>query len=184
MTRFLAALLVTLALAPPGAAWADQNDPRLDDLFAKLLAAHGPQEARDTELAIWQIWGEAKDLAIQHTLDLGIAAMAEGRYDAALGAFNAVIERAPDFAEAWNKRATLYYLMGKYDESTKDIERTLALEPRHFGALSGLGLVELARHNEEAALAAFEKALAVNPNMPGPRKHYEELSEKLRGLRT
>lgn len=184
MTRLLAALVVLLALAFGAAARADQDDPRLEALFARLLATHDRQEAREVELTIWRIWTEAGDPAVQQMVDMGLAAMAHGAYEEALADFDEVVEAAPHFAEGWNKRATVYYLMGRYDESMADIERTLALEPRHFGALSGLGLVGLALHDEAAALEAFEKALAVNPHMPGARKHYEELFEKLRGLRT
>ena len=182
MLRLFAALVIFLSLG--GQTMADQNDPRLDELFARLLGTVNPEEAREIEFVIWNIWMEADDPLTQRLLDSGTEAMSRRDYDKALVDFNTIVERAPDFAEGWNKSATLYYLMGRYKESITDIERTLALEPRHFGALSGLGLVQLALENEPGALEAFERALAVNPHMPGPRRHYRELSEKLRGFQT
>lgn len=161
---------------------AAQDDPRLEGLFESLLQPLEAEEARLVEVMIWRIWGEIDDPKIERLLDYGTQAMALGAYDRALMNFNAVVELAPEMSEAWNKRATLHYLMGNYPESIVDIERTLALEPRHFGALSGLGLVHLALDNDEQALEAFEAGLKVNPHMPGPKAHAQRLSEKLRGL--
>ena len=86
----------------------------------------------------------------------------------------------PDFAESWNKRATLYYLYGQYAESASDIEKTLALEPRHFGALSGLGLVYLAQDQYVKAIAAFEAVLLITPHNDGVRNNIEMINSQLR----
>jgi len=102
---------------------------------------------------------------------------------AALGAFDEIIRLAPGFAEGWNKRATIHYLLGNYDASAADIESTLALEPRHFGALSGLGLVRIAQGDEAKALEAFEAALAVHPHLPGADSHIKELRQRVKGKR-
>ena len=108
--------------------------------------------------------------------------MQQGDYIHAEGLFSDVIEKDPTFAEAWNKRATLYYIQGRLDESRADIAQTLRLEPRHFGALSGLGLIEVSLGNYETALRAYEQAALVNPHMPQANEMIKSLSEKLRGL--
>jgi len=96
-----------------------------------------------------------------------------------LARFSRLIERDPTFAEAWNRRATLYYLMGNFDASVRDIQETLAREPRHFGALSGLGLINSALERWDSAVKAYEEALRVNPFLPGAKKNVEDLRKKL-----
>jgi tetratricopeptide (TPR) repeat protein len=176
------AMLAGLLLAQPAAA--DQKDPRLDKLFQQLKTATSTEESYPIEIQIWQIWTEANDTNIDALMDIGIASMNDpgqsaAEYKKALQAFDKVVSLAPGFAEGWNKRATLLYLLGRYEDSIKDIEKTLALEPRHFGALSGLGLCEAQLHREKEAFDAFEKALAINPNMPGVRLNAEEMKKAL-----
>jgi tetratricopeptide (TPR) repeat protein len=101
--------------------------------------------------------------------------------EAALEHFTRVIEALPDFAEGWNKRATVNYLLGRFDASVIDIQKTLTLEPRHFGALSGMALINLSLDREREALKAFEAAMRVHPNLPGAETHIRELREKIRG---
>ena len=158
------ALLVAVVFAP--VAQARQNDSRLDGLFARLHGAVNPGEANGIEAMIWGIWTNAGDDDLDRLMAAGIDAMSAGRFGQALDSFNAIIEGDPGFAEGWNKRATLYYLMGNFDESIADVERTLALEPRHFGALSGMGLIYTKLEDAKAALAWFEQAIEVNPHMP------------------
>lgn len=119
------------------------------------------------EQALWAIWSRSGDEEVDSMLYDGTQMLAFGQLDAALQVFNRVIEHAPDFAEGWNKRATVYYEMGLYEASLRDIDETLKRNPQHFGALSGAGLclVELGRLSE--ALVYFERALAINPNMKG-----------------
>ncbi len=166
-------LLLCLAglLASPAAA--DQNDLRLDGLFAKLDAAPDPGAARDIELRIWDIWTRHDDEALNTMMETGQVAMARRDYPAALETFEQMVVLAPDFAEAWNKRATIHWLLGNYQSSLADIDRTLALEPRHFGALSGQGLVYSELEEWDLALRAFEAALRVYPQMTGPRVNAE-----------
>ena len=135
------------------------------------------------EQAIWRIWHESGSAEIDALMVRGLQAMGARDLRAGLAAFDEMVRRAPEFAEAWNKRATVNYLMGRLPESIVDIDRTLALEPRHFGALSGLGLVHLAEGEEEKALADFDRALAVHPNLAGADTHIRALREKLRGRR-
>jgi tetratricopeptide (TPR) repeat protein len=111
----------------------------------------------------------------------GQQALSIGDFEDALEAFTEVTLRAPDFAEGWNRRATLYYLMGRYQESIADVYETLKLEPRHFGALSGMGLIYTALADEETALIWFEKALEVNPHMAGVRYRVELIKRRLAG---
>ena len=109
----------------------------------------------------------------------GTRAMSQGRFSHSLDYFNEIIARAPTFAEGWNKRATVYYFMGEFKKSVADIEETLRLEPRHFGAIAGWGLIHLARRQYNEALTSFKKALAVNPHLPGPKIQVERLEELL-----
>ena len=160
---------------------ANQNDPRLGPLFDRLKAAPNAEAAAPEELAIWRIWHESGSAGIDALMARGLGAMNARDLPAALATFDEMVRLAPEFAEAWNKRATVNYLMGRLPESIADIDRTLALEPRHFGALSGLGLVYLALEEEEKALAAFDRALAVHPNLSGADTHIRALREKLRG---
>jgi tetratricopeptide (TPR) repeat protein len=167
------------ALAMP--ARADQSDPRLPALFDQLKAAGTAETAQPIEQQIWTIWSQSESDDVNLLMGLGVNAMARADYRTALELFNKMIEAAPNFSEGWNKRATVYYLMGEYERSRADVAKTLELEPRHFGALSGLGLIYLAEGENEKALDAFRRALAVNPTMPGPQHWVEELKSKVEG---
>lgn len=172
----LPAILLVLAVAWQAApVAADQNDPRLDALFGELRAAPDPQAARATEQQIWSIWLKHKDAAINNLMSVGLAQMSRRDYKGALSSFGQIVEADPDFAEGWNKLATVNWLLADYEKSLEDIDRTLSLEPRHFGALSGRGLVYIELEEWEGALDAFEAALAVNPQMRGPRANAEAL---------
>jgi len=177
------ALLMAVA-AGPGAASADQTDPRLPGLFARLKAAVDPVDARTVETTIWALWMiTGTEDAIQ-PFRKGMEALSEGRVRDSLDWFDQAVAAAPDFAEGWNKRATAHYLLGNLEESAADVARTLALEPRHFGALAGLGLIRRDQGQEAAALAAFERGLAVNPHMARIRAAAEALRIKVKGRDT
>ncbi len=169
----------TLNFAQP--VTAGQNDPRLDTLFVALRAAASEREAAPIEARIWAIWTESGIDDIDRLMALGIAAMGIRDFRTAESVLTTIVEKAPDFAEGWNKRATLYYLMGQMEKSAADVAKTLSLEPRHFGALSGLGLIRLAEENEKAALEAFERGLAIHPNMAGATTYIRKLKLKLLG---
>ena len=158
-----------------------QNDCRLPPLFYALKNAASAEEAEPVETRIWSLWTQSGDQHIDRLMVTGLAEMAAQRFEQALAAFNSIIRQKPDFAEAWNKRATLFYLLGDYQRSTEDVERVLALEPRHFGALSGLGLIALAVGEERRALEAFEAALLIHPHMAGADTHIRTLREKIKG---
>ncbi len=100
--------------------------------------------------------------------------------DDALATFTSIVRRKPDFAEGWNKRATLYFLLGRYTESLKDCDQVLKRNPKHFGALAGAGQIQLQLGHPELALALFRRAVAVNPDMEGPAQMIPVLEEMLR----
>lgn len=156
--------------AAAGAA-ADQKDMRLPSLFEALKAAPTTEGAAAVEEKIWTIWLEADDPAIDALMADGSKAMSAQQYGTALEKFNAIIAARPDFAEGWNKRATLYYLMGDYTHSLADIDHTLLLEPRHIGALAGLGLVNLQLGREAAAKDAFERVLDIDPQSASAKQN-------------
>ena len=158
---------------------ADQTDPRLTALFEGLASARSSREAAPIERRIWQLWIEADDDALNRTMAAGMHAMDIGDGAAALEAFNAAVAAKPDFAEAWNKRATLYYLLRRHPESIADIERTLELEPRHFGALSGLALIREAQKEPFEALEALERASQIHPQLPNLREWIDRLTAEL-----
>lgn len=168
MIRRLLFILLFVAFAVP-AARADQKDSRLPGLFDQLKNAASNDAATDIESQIWTIWFQSGDPEIDKLLDAGSQAMNARDYPAALDAFTRIITKRPDFAEGWNRRATLYYVMGEYQKSLADIAKTLALEPRHFGALSGLGLVDLHLDRVEDAAKAYERVLAINPQSKDTR---------------
>lgn len=181
MTRFLALVLALAVLVVPGGARADQTSPVLDGLFEDLKTTSSAADAAAVEAVIWTIWLHRGTAEIDRAMALGIAAMNEGAYRRSLVYFDQMVMAAPDFAEAWNKRATVHYMMGDFDASVVDIQRTLALEPRHFGALSGMGLIYDAIGNRPAAVKVLEKALEIHPNMPGMKARIEELRAKAKG---
>ena len=171
--RTLRTLLVFFGLACP--AFADQTDARLEGLFAGLKQASHPAQAAMIERQIWTIWLETSDEAVATLLTSGNESMAQGNFAAALEAFDKVVVLAPGFAEGWNKRATVHYLMNNLQASLEDIVKTLELEPRHFGALSGRGLVYIKLDDLQNALTSFEEALEVHPQMTGPRANAEAI---------
>ncbi|MBM3518968.1 MAG: tetratricopeptide repeat protein [Alphaproteobacteria bacterium] len=153
--------------------------PQLDACFERLSAARSEEEAQSVEADIWRLWSDSGNAATDRLLATGSRALSRGRFAPAIALFNALVERAPDFAEAWNKRATLYYLIGEYEFAATDIQRTIEREPRHFGALSGLGMIYLQWSDKARALKAFEEALSVHPYLSGARNAVESLSKAL-----
>ncbi|MBX7146188.1 MAG: tetratricopeptide repeat protein [Alphaproteobacteria bacterium] len=173
-------LLFFIALFSASYAVADQRDPRLSDLFDNLQKTKNVFEAETTERLIWDIWLQAPDLKSDQLMKTGIEAMAVRNYAVALKNFDELINLYPDFAEGWYKRANLYYLMEDYDQAIQNLNQTLMLEPRHFGALSLLGLIKVKQNLESDALGNYEKVLAIHPNMNGMKDRVEELRNLIR----
>lgn len=161
--------------------WAGSStSASLDRLFGALQATSDPDEANRLTGLIWLIWNHAEDPETDRLMTDGRIAMERLDFETALARFTAVIEREPDFAEGWNKRATLYYVMGRFRDSIRDIDRVLALEPRHFGALAGLGMNLEALGDDRRALDAWRRALKVNPYLQDARIRVKALETSLR----
>lgn len=144
------------------AAWADSS--RLDDLFAQLEGATD-EEAVNISEDIWMEWSKSGSAAVDLLLRRGEEALTMGDLPAAIDHATAAIDNAPDFAEAYNLRATAFFQMGEYGLSLGDIGRVLALNPRHFGAMAGLGAIFEELNQPGKALEAYDEALKVNPHM-------------------
>ncbi|MEK9671745.1 MAG: tetratricopeptide repeat protein [Rhodospirillaceae bacterium] len=174
-------LIAVVAAFAAGPARADQNDPNLDQLFDRLYQTKNTAEAQAIEGQIWQIWVLSGQELVNSAMARGVIAMNRGAFDASLKYFNDVVRLSPQHAEGWNKRATVHFMMGNYPESVVDIQRTLKLEPRHFGALSGLGIIYSEMGKKKAAIRAWEKALAINPLMDTIKGQLEELKTAVDG---
>jgi tetratricopeptide (TPR) repeat protein len=174
------AVAFAVAIWAISAARADQKDPRLDALFADLQKVTGTLQAQTIVEQIWVIWTTSDKPEVNQLMGEGIDAMAAQDYKTALADFTKMITIAPNFAEGWNKRATVLWLLKDYEGSIADVQKTLALEPRHFGALWGLGTMDAALEHDEDAIAAFEKALAVNPHMQGVSEQIEALKKRIK----
>ena len=139
------------------------NTVTLDTLFVELEKAPSLAEAQRVERIIWAKWHWHKIPRLSQKLRLGTTYLQEKNFKKALYIFNNIIKEAPAFSEAYNKRATAYFLMKKYEKSLMDIKATLTLEPRHFGALSGMGLIFMNRGDFQRALVAFTAVLKIYP---------------------
>ena len=174
-----AALLMLAALLRSAAA--DQHDPRLNDLFDRLKLASSAAAAVPIEAEVWRVWSEVADPDATVLYGRALSAMSDGDAATAAAALDLLLELAPGFAEGWNKRATLRYLMNDDPGSIADIRRTLALEPRHFGALSGLALIYERQGRPDEAVRSLEAALAIHPFLPGGAARLRALRETAAG---
>lgn len=169
----LLACLLALASQPARAA-----EP-VDLLFEKLYETENTGEARQLERKIWEAWAQSGSDTLDSLMQSGVLLMNQKEFGRAEGVFTAMIELKPDFAEAYNKRATVRFMAGDYAGSVADVERTLKLEPRHFGALSGLGLIMERLDNLPEAIRAYRQALAANPHLANVPDKLRELRRKL-----
>jgi tetratricopeptide (TPR) repeat protein len=135
------------------------------------------------EQGLWLLWSRSGDPEVDRLMALGSQAMQAGRHSEAIGVFSRIIETKPEFAEGWNRRATVYYLAGQYDKSIADCHEVLKRNPRHFGALSGMGQIHVQLEDYENALRWYRRALEVNPNMLGVEMNIRLLEEKLKDQR-
>ena len=145
-------------------AHADQKDIRLNQLFDELFLSSSNIKTNIILADIWNIWYIAKDEETQMIFDKGNQFMDNGDFDSAIKLFSETIELSPDFAEAWNKRATVYFLQGELEKSIADIDKTLELEPQHFGALDGLAEIYLIKNNLLGAAEIYKRILEIIPS--------------------
>lgn len=168
-------VVVSLMYASLTTALADQTHPELDTLFSALKKAETNTQAKQIESEIWEAWFEAPDETADLLMSQIAAAMSAGQHRFALQLSNQLVDVSPQFAEAWNRRATIQYMLGNHSSSVADIKETLILEPRHFGALSGLGLIFMASGNYEAALDAFDAVLEISPASDNAKGSVEQV---------
>jgi tetratricopeptide (TPR) repeat protein len=157
-----------------------QDLAKLDGLFERLKTAEEGEAGR-IETEIWIEWSKSGSPALDLLLQRGRDAMDLGDYPAAIEHFSAIIDQDPDFAEAWNARATAFYMSGEFGPSVSDIAQVLSRNPRHFGALSGLALILEETNKPERALEVYRAAMAIHPHMQGAAEAIERLEKQADG---
>jgi tetratricopeptide (TPR) repeat protein len=173
------------ATAPEATTEADRHRAAiLDDLFAKLKAARSQDEADAVIARIWEAWARSGRDDVDVLISRAVANMAGRHFGLARLLLDEIIELAPNFAEAWNKRATLFYNMGQYQAALDDIATALRLESRHFGALAGRAAIYADTNRWKEALESYRAALAINPFLTSRAKVLPELERRAgeRGL--
>ena len=173
-------LYVFLVLMFCGNVLAESKDKniRLNQLFEQLKKSNNTSLAFEIEMKIWNIWStHPTHDNLTQSLAKGSSLMSEGELEAAYKIFSTIIESTPDWAEGWNKRATVLYLMGRYQESLKDIDEVLKRESRHFGALSGQGLVHTKLKNYEKAIKSYETVQKIYPSISSAKVMIPQLKK-------
>lgn len=179
------ALVATLVALSPASAAEDaapiDEASRLDRLFADLKRERNEKAAERIASQIWAEWRKSGSASVDLMLQWSNEAAENKKFDVALDFLDQVITLQPDFAEGWNRRATIHFMMDNYAKSMADIEHTLRLEPRHFGALTGLAAILKETGRKELALDAYERTLAIYPMMRDAQSEVATLSEELAG---
>lgn len=169
----------------PGKAQEMKREPtkaeRLDKLFAELKRESDPDKARKTADQIRAEWLDSGSATVNLLLQWSDKAVADKHYATALDLLDQITVLKPDFAEGWNRRATLHYIMDDYSKSMADIDRVLALEPRHFGALAGMAGIFLSISNDQMAFDALRRVLDIYPANRDAQEQFGQLAEKLAG---
>jgi tetratricopeptide (TPR) repeat protein len=186
MKRVLHALLAALSLAAVAAsgplavapAWAQHyvDEAALDSLFAQLRVAPDATTAHQIDQRIWSYWTTPTDPALALRMSEVLTARASGDAMQTIQLLNRLVEDYPDYAEGWNQRATMYYIIGNFDASIADCEKVLELEPRHFGALAGRALMYLQLGKRTLALKDMTTALEIHPFLT-ERQLFPELQQ-------
>jgi lipoprotein NlpI len=183
MGRTFLAICIAFALAACGQVASKQytTDKRLDPLFAELKAAQDPQTAQQVEAKIWRIWNESGSATVDILLERAQAAEAAGDKALARTFLDQAVQILPDYAEAYNRRAVLAFDSEDSAAALSDIEDALKREPRHFGALAGLGMVYEALGHEKAAYEAYKQALELDPFLEQAKQGVARLKPDVEG---
>jgi tetratricopeptide (TPR) repeat protein len=152
--------------------------PQLEALFVLLAQPQSALQAEQTEDEIWALWMEYPVRAARDALEQATRAISQREFAEAEARLDRLVEDYPDYAEAWNKRATLRFLQGRDADSVHDIQRTLELEPRHFGAICGFAQICLRRHRDDLALFALQRAQEVHPTMASVKEAIAQLTAR------
>jgi tetratricopeptide (TPR) repeat protein len=189
--RILFAFFATLFLFSAAPASADDppakppvavtREARLDQLFADLKRERNEKAAERIAGRIWGEWFQSGSASVDLMMQWSQKAMDDQKFDVALDFLDQVVILQPKYAEGWNRRATVHYMMKNFGKSMSDIDQTLQLEPRHFGALSGLAQIMTATGHKQSALEAWQKVLAIYPMMRSAQDQVAALSEELAG---
>ncbi|PBB26521.1 MULTISPECIES: hypothetical protein [unclassified Mesorhizobium] len=193
---FLTALLVSGVTSLPASAADDQpaapaapeapaapmtKQARLDKLFSDLKRERNEKAAERIAGNIWSEWFQSGSASVDLMMLWSQKAMDNQKFDVALDLLDQVVTLQPTYAEGWNRRATVHFMMKNYGKSMSDIDHTLQLEPRHFGALSGLAQIMALTGHKQSALEAWQKVLAIYPMMRSAQDQVATLSEELAG---
>ena len=160
--------------------YAEDQNKELDRLFLELKK-NIPSKSSNIEQQIWLLWStHPSDEKLTSLLDEGSRLVQDQKLYKAISIFTDAIELDPTWAEAWNKRATVFYMVGEFQKSQNDIDKVLVLEQRHFGALAGQGLVNIQLKNYEKAIKSYEKAQEIYPAMRSPKIMIKQIEELIK----
>ncbi len=179
MRRLLLILLAIIAIAPPLSAWADTDD--LNALFDHLRAAPDAQAAEPVAASIKRMWMRSGSETADLLMERADTALEHEDFPLAIELLDRLIVLDPDWAEAWNHRATVFYVMEDYRRAMADIAETLKREPRHYGAITGMGLIFLHQGDDKNAYGAFERVLTIYPQLETAKKAVEQLRPEVEG---
>ena len=163
-------------------AYADDNQQKqIDNLFNQLKTTTNYENSKKIESKIWELWStHPSENSLTALLEDGSSYVSQNKLETAYETFTKAIKLDSNWAEAWNKRATVLYMMGKYEQSQADIDKVLELEQRHFGALAGQGLVQTALNNYKKAIDSYIEAHKIHPNLKSPLIMIEKLQDQIK----
>ena len=159
----------------------ESQEKQIDNLFNQLKTTTNYEISKKIESKIWELWStHPLEDKLTVLLEDGSSYVSQNKLETAYKTFTKAIELDPNWAEAWNKRATVLYLMGKYEQSQADIDKVLELEQRHFGALAGQGLVNIQLKNYEKAIESYKRAQEIYPAMQSPKIMIEQIEQLIK----